>query len=298
MKIIVGTRGSRLAIAQCDEVVGILAHAYPMHAFTKKIIQTKGDKIQHLALDQMQDKGIFVKEIEQQLLDGSIDMAVHSLKDMPSLLEPGLCFTNTLLREDSRDVLILNTAKSLADVPAHGKIGTGSKRRKFQLLTMRRDLEVVGIRGNIETRIQKMKDQQLDGIILAAAGLHRLALQTQITAYLNEVEMVSACGQGAIAVELRSDRTDLLDMVNALCDPSVQREVDVERRFLTHLQGGCHVPLGARCHIQEDKVILHALYGKEDGSQLERITLEKGLNELDTIAVEAAEKLRCKLHEQ
>ena len=163
MHIRMGTRGSALALAQCNEVKALLEKAYPQHSFEICVITTKGDRIQHVALDQMKDKGIFVKEIEQQLLEHTIDLAVHSMKDMPSVLDERLCFTETLLREDARDVLVLRNATSLESLPLHARIATGSKRRRFQLLRQREDLEIVGIRGNIETRLKKLEDQQLDG---------------------------------------------------------------------------------------------------------------------------------------
>ncbi|MFR4218991.1 MAG: hydroxymethylbilane synthase [[Clostridium] innocuum] len=181
MHIRMGTRGSALALAQCNEVKALLEKAYPQHSFEICVITTKGDRIQHVALDQMKDKGIFVKEIEQQLLEHTIDLAVHSMKDMPSVLDERLCFTETLLREDARDVLVLRNATSLESLPLHARIATGSKRRRFQLLRQREDLEIVGIRGNIETRLKKLEDQQLDGIVLAAAGLKRLQLAQYIT---------------------------------------------------------------------------------------------------------------------
>ena len=186
MHIRMGTRGSALALAQCNEVKALLEKAYPQHSFEICVITTKGDRIQHVALDQMKDKGIFVKEIEQQLLEHTIDLAVHSMKDMPSVLDERLCFTETLLREDARDVLVLRNATSLESLPLHARIATGSKRRRFQLLRQREDLEIVGIRGNIETRLKKLEDQQLDGIVLAAAGLKRLQLAQYITQTLPE----------------------------------------------------------------------------------------------------------------
>ena len=197
MHIRMGTRGSALALAQCNEVKALLEKAYPQHSFEICVITTKGDRIQHVALDQMKDKGIFVKEIEQQLLEHTIDLAVHSMKDMPSVLDERLCFTETLLREDARDVLVLRNATSLESLPLHASIATGSKRRKFQLLRQREDLEIVGIRGNIETRLKKMEEQQLAGHVLAAEGSTWLQLEQSITHILPDNIQVPVAAQGA-----------------------------------------------------------------------------------------------------
>ena len=178
MKIVVGTRGSNLALTQTNMVIDMLKEAHPNIEFKVKIILTKGDIIKDLPIDKIGGKEIFTKEIEKELLAGTIDLAVHSMKDMPAELPPGLKLSYTPKREDSRDVLILREGiKGLDDLPLGGKIGTGSKRRKFQILQYRPDLEVVGLRGNIQTRINKIITENLDGVILAAAGINRLGLE-------------------------------------------------------------------------------------------------------------------------
>lgn len=295
MHIRIGTRGSRLALAQSEAVKDILQQAYPMHTFEICVITTKGDRIQHIALDKMNDKGIFVKEIEQQLLNEDIDMAVHSMKDMPSQLDEGLCFTKTLLREDARDVLVLAHAKSIEELPKGASIATGSKRRKYQLLQVRPDINIVGIRGNIDTRIQKMKDEGLDGIVLAAAGLHRLHMEQYVTCYLEEDVMMPAVAQGAIAIEIKKERDDIANLVNVLCDDKIHAEVGVERAFLKEMNGGCHTPIGARCKIQDDEVILSALYGNEEGTCMERVQVSKKLEDIEELAYNAAIILKKKV---
>lgn len=295
MHIRIGTRGSRLALAQSASVKDILQQAYPMHTFEICIITTKGDRIQHIPLDKMNDKGIFVKEIEQCLLSGEIDMAVHSMKDMPSQLDENLCFTKTLRRADARDVLVLAQVASLAELPLGATIGTGSKRRKYQLLQVRPDLHVVGIRGNIDTRIQKMKDEGMDGIVLAAAGLQRLHMEEYVTCYLSEDIMMPAVAQGALAIEIKKERTDIADLINVLCDDNIHAEVMVERAFLKEMNGGCHTPIGACARIQNDEMTLSALYGNEEGSCIKRITVSKKLEDIEQLAIEAAAILKKKV---
>ena len=183
MNVIIGTRGSKLALAQAEYVKNRLQKHYPQNSYELKIISTKGDREQKKALDQIGDKGLFVREIEQELLDGTISLAVHSMKDMPAEQPSGLVFAHAWKREDPRDVLILREAVSLEELPQHAVIGTGSRRRAFQLLQLRKDLRITGIRGNVDTRIKKMQEEQLDGIVLAAAGLHRLGRTSLITQY-------------------------------------------------------------------------------------------------------------------
>lgn len=186
MNVIIGTRGSKLALAQAEYVKNRLQKHYPQNSYELKIISTKGDREQKKALDQIGDKGLFVREIEQELLDGTISLAVHSMKDMPAEQPSGLVFAHAWKREDPRDVLILREAVSLEKLPQHAVIGTGSRRRAFQLLQLRKDLRITGIRGNVDTRIKKMQEEQLDGIVLAAAGLHRLGRTSLITQWNHE----------------------------------------------------------------------------------------------------------------
>lgn len=274
MNYIIGTRGSKLALAQTTWVQTQLQEHYPEHTFSVNIISTKGDRNQKQALYQMQDKGIFVKEIEAALLDNKIDLAIHSMKDMPTELDQRLVFAKTLKREDPRDVFISNRYKSLDALPIGAIIATGSLRRKAQLKAYRKDLQLVDIRGNIDTRIQKMNDQNLDGIILAAAGMHRLQLEDSISQYLEEDIMVPACAQGALAIELRKEDTQLYAMLEKLEDTNTHREVMMERTFLEAIQGGCHAPVGAHCTIHGQHVTFHAIYGNAQLTQVARFVYE------------------------
>lgn len=271
MNVTIGTRGSKLALVQAEFVKKRLSEAYPQNTYELKIIKTKGDRVQHLALDQIGDKGLFVKEIEQELLDGTIDLAVHSMKDMPSELPEGLCFAKAWEREDPRDVLVLREAASLDELPQHAVIGTGSRRRAFQLQLLRPDLQITGIRGNVDTRLKKIQEQKLDGIVLAAAGLHRLEKEAVITQYLEPEQMIPAATQGTLALELRAGHTELSEQVNALASEEAQVEAETERLFLKEAGGSCHMPVGAWAKRHPDGIIrLLALYGNEDGSFLKK----------------------------
>lgn len=267
MKYIIGSRGSRLALIQTKYVQEKLAKAYPEHSFEIEVIKTKGDKIQNKPLDKIGGKGLFVKEIEEKIISGEIHMGVHSMKDMPSTPAKGLVFTKSWKREDPRDVLILRTASNLSDLRKGAVIGTGSKRRAFQLLKQRPDLKIVNIRGNVDTRLRKMEEQELDGIILAAAGLKRLGMQDVITQYLEPEEMISAPAQGVLALEVREDQKELQQMLDVFSDEETMNEVCAERNFLEQMGGSCHTPAGARCQKTNDGYRLDAMFGNEDGNK-------------------------------
>lgn len=269
MKIVVGTRGSKLAVTQTNWVIEQLKKNHPSVEFEVKIIKTKGDLIQDISLDKIGDKGLFVKEIEQQLLSGEIDMAVHSMKDMPSSLPEGLKFASVPKREDPRDVLILKEGyNSLEDLPQGATIGTGSKRRKYQLLNHRPDLNIVSIRGNVDTRIRKIKDENLDGVVLAASGILRVGLEEKISCYLSTDIVVPAPAQGALAIEIRKDNDEVEKVINSLKDEMTEIQVAAERGFLDGVNGSCHIPMGAYCQIEGDKLNLTGLFGDEEGNAL------------------------------
>jgi hydroxymethylbilane synthase len=275
MEIVIGTRGSKLALAQAQEVQKRLAEAYPSDLFSLKVIKTTGDRIQDRPLDQLGDKGVFVKEIEQELLSGEIQLAVHSMKDMPAEVQESLCFARAWKREDPRDVLILREARSLEELPQGAAIGTGSKRRACQLRALRPDLVIVPIRGNVDTRLRKMQEQHLDGLVLAAAGLHRLGRAQVITQYLSVEEMIPAPAQGTLALELCRDNTALLEMLDACADEETQRAVAAERAFLKGIGGDCHLPIGAYANRQENGTLrLLALFGDAQLENVRRCAVE------------------------
>ena len=244
---------------------------YPQNSYELKIISTKGDREQKKALDQIGDKGLFVREIEQELLDGTISLAVHSMKDMPAEQPSGLVFAHAWKREDPRDVLILREAVSLEELPQHAVIGTGSRRRAFQLLQLRKDLRITGIRGNVDTRIKKMQEEQLDGIVLAAAGLHRLGRTSLITQYFEPEQMIPAAAQGTLALELREDHEELFEQVNALSDIVTEEITCAERLFLKGTGGDCHMPIGAyACKLPDGRIQLLGMVGNADGSSIKK----------------------------
>lgn len=268
MKYLIGTRGSKLALVQANYVRDRLAEEYPLEEFEICVIKTRGDRIQDKPLNQIGDKGLFVKEIEEGILSGRIDIGVHSMKDMPADPALGLMFAMAWKREDPRDVLILRKECSLWDLPEGAVIGTGSRRREFQLKRLRPDLRVVDIRGNVDTRLRKMEEEKLDGIVLAAAGLHRLGMQNRITCYLEAEEMISAPAQGILALEIREGETKLLEMLNALSDEETVRAWEAERGFLREIGGNCHVPVGAVLRkVSDEGYQLKAMFGNKTGSR-------------------------------
>lgn len=268
-QFVIGTRGSKLALVQAHLIQNRLAETYPEHTFIIQTVQTTGDRVQDRPLNQIGDKGVFVREIEEQLLDGALDIGVHSMKDMPALPADGLLFTRPWKREDPRDVLILREKKDLSELPAGAVIGTGSPRRKFQLLRLRPDLSVVDIRGNVDTRLRKMEEEKLDGIVLAAAGMHRLGMQDRITCYLEPGQMVPAPAQGVLALEIRKDDEELCHLLDALGDEETAGAAAAERNFLQAMGGDCHMPVGAVCEkTGPEEYRLRAMFGSADGKKL------------------------------
>lgn len=299
MKVVVGTRGSQLALTQTEWVVNQLRGCNPQVDFEIKIIKTKGDLIQNVPLDKIGDKGLFVKEIEQQLLDGQIDLAIHSMKDMPSELDSRLAFTFTPVREDVRDVMILKSPiHSLEDLPYGATIGTGSKRRKYQLLQVRPDLNIVPIRGNIDTRISKIESENLDGIVLAAAGLKRIGKEAQIGYYLPIETVLPAPAQGALAIEIRKGDHQIYELIRPIEDFASQMQIEAERAFLDGVEGSCHLPIGAYAQWQKNHMQLSCLLGDEEGVKLVKETFNKNCTQLEqarALGYEAASVILEKL---
>ena len=292
MKLVVGTRGSNLALVQTNWVVDQLKKENPGVEFEVKIIKTKGDLIKDLPLDKIGDKGLFVKEIEKSLLDGEIDMAVHSMKDMPSYLPEGLKFAHSPKREDPRDALIFKEGyKSLDDLPQGARIGTGSKRRKYQLLKHRPDLEIVPIRGNIETRIKKIETEKLDGVVLAASGLRRAGLDDKIDYYIPTDIMLPAPAQGILALEIREDDKETEKIIDSIKDDITKIQIDAERGFLIGVNGSCHIPMGAYCEIEGEKITLTGLYGDGDGKKIVIQSKEGTLADAQKIGYELAKSV-------
>ncbi len=298
MKIRVGTRGSNLALIQTNWAIDRLKEKFPEVEFEVKIIKTKGDKILHLSLDKIGDKGLFVKEIESQLLEGEIDLAVHSMKDMPAEVVEGLKFAAVPKREDPRDVIILREGlNSFDELPIGATIGTGSKRRKYQLLRKRPDLNIVPIRGNIETRISKIESENLDGIVLAASGVIRADLEEKITEFLTVDLMIPAPAQGALALEIRENDEKLEKMIDAIRDEVSQIQTDAERSYLAGIDGSCHIPMGAYCEVDGEKLTLTGIFGDEDGEKITVASLEGDRNNPKELGSNLA-KLILKKHRE
>ena len=293
MKIVVGTRGSNLALTQTNMVIDMIKEAHPNIELEVKVIITKGDVVADVPIDKIGGKEIFTKEIERELLDGTIDMAVHSMKDMPAELPQGLKLSYTPKREDSRDVLILKEGiKGLDDLPIGGKIGTGSKRRKFQILQYRPDLEVVGLRGNIQTRINKITTENLDGVILAAAGVNRLGLELgDRMVYLDKNILLPSPTQGILAIEIREDDDRLHNILESISHAETEIQAKVERSFLKGVGGSCHIPVGAHCKVTKEMVFLEGLLGTEDGEVLIRKSIEGSIDSQEELGYELAKDI-------
>jgi len=264
-KIIVGTRQSALALTQTEWVIRQLkSFGLPFEFEIKKIV-TKGDKILDVTLSKVGGKGLFVKEIEQALLDKEIDMAVHSMKDMPAVLLEGLTIGCVPKRVDVRDVLISRNGQTLEELPQGAIIGTSSLRRSAQILAYRPDLQIKWIRGNIDTRMRKLQEEEYDAIILAAAGLERMEWKGQVTQYLPVEISLPAVGQGALGIECREDDEELLELLSHLNHPETNTSIKAERVFLNTLEGSCQIPIGAYAITDNDQISLTGLVASPDG---------------------------------
>ncbi len=266
--LIIGTRGSALAVWQAEHVAGRLRAAFPERSVRLERIRTTGDKILDVPLAEVGGKALFVKEIEEALLQGRVDLAVHSMKDVPTDLPAGLCIAAVGEREDPADVLISRTGAGLAALPPGARIGTSSLRRKAQLLHHRPDLVVVSLRGNLDTRIRKLATEGLDAILVAAAGVKRLGLSDRVTERLSTEMLLPAIGQGALGIEVREPRP--AEIVGVLDHPDSHAAVRAERALLRRLEGGCQVPIAAYAEVAGEEVILRGLVASLDGRRLIR----------------------------
>lgn len=270
----VATRGSLLAVTQTKWVVERLQEANPGTEFALETFKTVGDKVLDVALSQIGGKGLFTKELEEALLDGRADIAIHSLKDMPTEFPPGLVLGCVPLREDPRDVVITADGKAFAELPAGAKVGTSSLRRLAQLRAKRPDLEYVPIRGNVDTRLRKLQEGQVSALIMAAAGLHRAGFESRITEYLDPDYCLPAPGQGALAVEIRDRDGEIGQIVGRIHDYATALETQAERALLARLEGGCQVPIGAYAETDGDLLHLEGLIAAPDGSKVIRYGAE------------------------
>jgi hydroxymethylbilane synthase len=269
-QIRIGTRGSALALAQATLVQNQIQDHHPHVTVGLEIIKTTGDKIQDVPLAKIGGKGLFTKEIEMAILAGEVDLGVHSMKDVPTEVPDGLIIGITTIREDPRDAFISRKYRSLQEIPTGGRIGTGSLRRKAQLMHLRPDLEVVPLRGNVDTRLRKLVEENLDAVILATAGLRRLGRAGEITAIISESEMLPAIGQGALGLEYRQDDPETRNLLEFLDHPETKVTVAAERAFLARLEGGCQVPIAAKGSLKNGELVLEGLIGDLTGARIYR----------------------------
>ncbi len=292
MRIVrVATRGSQLALTQSRWVADRLQEANPGTQFELHTFKTVGDKVLNVALSQIGGKGLFTKELEDAMLAGKADMAVHSLKDMPTELPAGLTLGCIPEREDARDVVITVDGTRFADLPAGTVVGTSSLRRMAQLRHRRPDLEFVPIRGNVDTRLRKLEEGQVGALIMAASGFHRLGLQDRITEYLDPAYCLPAPGQGALAVEIRDGDPEVAAMVAKIHHLETAVRVEAERAVLARLEGGCQVPIAAHAVLDGDRLHLEGLIASTDGSRVVRYAAEGPAREPRALGVRVAEWL-------
>lgn len=286
-----GSRGSTLALLQTQEVIDALQQANPDYKFEIMIISTQGDRQRWLPLSRIGGKGLFVKEIQLALLSGEVDMAVHSFKDLPTELTPGLEVAAYCKRLDPRDVLVSRQGLSLPYLPLGAVLGTSSPRRAAQIKARRPDIIFRDLRGNVETRLRKVSQGEVDGAVLAAAGVLRLGAEAQITQFLSPEDCLPAVGQGALAVETRAEDAVTKDLLKAVDHLLTRQALAAERSLLETLQGGCHIPLGALAQVDGKTLELHGVIASLDGSQVLRYHLSGRAEEGNAIGRQVAERL-------
>jgi len=290
-KIVIGSRGSELALWQTNFVKKWLENLFPAQKFEIKIIQTIGDKILDSALSKIGDKGLFTSQIENALLEGEIDLAVHSLKDLQTVQPVGLKIGAITARELPNDVFISTKFSSIDDLPNNAKVATGSLRRRCQLLNRRGDLQILEIRGNVPTRIEKFVKSEIDGLILAYAGVHRLQLDKYIKQILAFDVMLPAVGQGALAIEIRDGDAQIEAMVKTLNAAETADCTMSERSFLRTLDGGCQVPIAGLAQINGAEIYLVGLTGSLDGKTIIRDSVKGNRGDAVGLGKRLGEKL-------
>ncbi|WP_011582515.1 MULTISPECIES: hydroxymethylbilane synthase [Chelativorans] len=292
----IGTRGSALALAQAAETRArlMVAHGLPEDAFEIVVIRTSGDRIQDRPLSEAGGKGLFTKEIEEALLEGRIDLAVHSSKDMPTFLPDGLELSAFLEREDVRDVFIGRAAKRLEDLPHGANLGTSSLRRQALALRLRPDLKVGVFRGNVQTRLRKLEDGAADGTLLALAGLKRLKLEHVATELMDPVIFPPALGQGAICIESRTGDTRIAKLVEAIHHPATGFALSCERAFLAALDGSCRTPMAGLATVDGDRIAFSGMILTPDGREVHEIGGDGAAQDAAEIGRDAGRRIRQK----
>ncbi len=292
-RIIIGSRGSKLALVQSNWVKSELERCSPGLEVTIEKISTKGDKITDVPLSRLGGKGLFTKELEVALLEGRIDLAVHSMKDLPTEVPEGLMIGAVSKREDPHDILISKKNVGLRELPEGARVGTSSLRRRAQLLALRPDLVIADLRGNLDTRLKKLDTTDLDAIIVARAGVLRLGFKERATQIIPFEELLPAVGQGALCVEIRANDNEVKELViKAIDDPATRYAVEAERALLAELEGGCQIPIGAIAQaIPDNKLELQAIVCSLDGKVAIRDKLTGTANQAKEIGIKLAKKL-------
>lgn len=275
-RVVIGSRGSTLALVQSGSVREALQKRFPQLRVSVVPIRTQADREIDRSLDSFPEQGIFVKEIQEALLEGKIDLAVHSLKDLPSILPPGLQLVSTPRREDPRDCLVTVRPVKMEDLPRGARIGTGSPRRAVQILALRPDLRILPVRGNLGTRLRKLREGDFEALILAMAGLNRLGIKEYGILPFEPEQFLPAPGQGALGVEIRSDDSNLEKCVATLNHSPSSRTVKAERAFLATLGGGCRAPIGALATLRaRGKIRIRGMVASQDGKKILSLQLEE-----------------------
>lgn len=290
-EIVIATRGSALALWQAHAVEGMLRARFPGLAVRLDVMSTVGDRVLDSPLSMIGDKGLFTKELEVALYEGRADIAVHSLKDMQTRLPEGLVLAAVTERHRPEDALVASAGTTLDSLPEGGTVATGSLRRRAQLLRLRPDLNVVDVRGNVGTRLQKLHDNRWDGMILAVAGLDRLGFADRIAQVIPASVMVPAVGQGALGIEAGAGRPELLEMLRAIEHPATRTCVEAERGLLRRLEGGCQVPIGAHATLDGETLHLSAVIASLDGAHLLRDDISGPAAKSEALGIELAERL-------
>jgi len=289
----IASRGSALARWQAEHVATRLRAAHPGRQVEIVLVRTTGDRVRDVPLSRIGDRGLFTREVDDQVLADGADAAVHSLKDLPTRLTDGIALGAILPREDPRDVLVFADpgARSVQDLPAGARVGTSSLRRRAQLMALRGDLRAPDVRGNVDTRLRALGEGRFEALLLAAAGLHRLGARDRIGAYLDPPAWLPAVGQGALAVTCRAGDGAVARLLAPLADPPTARAVASERALLRKLEGGCQAPIGALATVAGERLVLHAMAASLDGSAVVRGREEGPAADAESLGERLADRL-------
>lgn len=290
-KLVIGTRGSKLALWQAEFVKSLLEEATGAEVEIK-IIHTTGDKILDVPLAKVGGKGLFTKELEVELLNGTVDLCVHSMKDVPTELPEGCILAGMPKRVDPRDVIVAHNGEDLTTLPQGAKVGTSSLRRISQVRALRPDVEIIDVRGNLDTRMRKAETGEVSIVILAAAGIKRLGWSDRISSFIPTEQMVSAVGQGAIGIEIREDDDFMIEVCKKISDAETLTCVSAERVVMNRLDGGCQVPIGAYARIEDGRLVIDGMVGSVDGTEIVRATAEGPIEDPIALGEEVTNMLK------